>query len=118
MKNEEQFPNLEDEVGYGQEDELSLQHSQQPNWEQEDWNLYDNEDYYDTVDCLSPSTYISRKKAFWEDKNINFSLSPTPWKKPLKKIFQAAHGERERSTSVFLTGYLPMKKLLTMKLIL
>ena len=54
LENEEQFPNLENEVGYGQEDELSLQHSQQPDWEQEDWNLYDNEDYYDTEDCLSP----------------------------------------------------------------
>ena len=55
LVNEEQFPNLEDEIGYDQEDELSLLHSQEPEWEQEDqWNLYNDEDYYDTEDCLSP----------------------------------------------------------------
>ena len=59
-------------------------------------------------------TYINKQKAFREYKNSNFFLSPTLW----KKIILAALGETLRSTSVFLTGYLPIKKLLTLNLIL
>ena len=68
------------------------------------------------------STYINKQKAFREYKNSDFFLSPTLWKKisPTlwKKIILAALGETLRSTSVFLTGYLPIKKLLTLNLIL
>ena len=51
----EQMPNHGNEVGYDQEEELMPLHTQEPECVEEDqWNLYDKEDYYRTEEILSP----------------------------------------------------------------
>ena len=55
LVDEGQIPNPGDEVGYDQEEELIPLHTHEPEWvEEEQWNLYDEEDYYGTEEILSP----------------------------------------------------------------
>ena len=79
LVNEEQFPNLEDEVNQ--------------NGNRKDNGTCMMKEIITVQKIVSHlSTYINRKKASLKEKNINFFPLPTPWKKTLQKIFRAAHG--------------------------